>query len=207
MKYVSRVDGTEIVVDIKQSTNYGIMLSGGLDSAVLLYLMLKACPTANIQIFYIAKYDGSYTYLDKIIQYLNTAFGIVLPAPIEVGSPDIHHTQINQTGIKHVLFKYPKIEKLFIGINQNPPQPWGDPKWVFPIRPTENTNPRLDMPFMMLYKTHIVDLALQENQENLLMLTHTCTEQVTGSCMKCFQCNERAWAFEKLNVLDPALIS
>lgn len=207
MKYVSRLDGTEIVVDMQQQTRYGIMLSGGLDSAVLLYLMLKACSTANIQIFYIAKHDGSYRYLDKIISYLNSEFNIILPSPIKVGSPDIPHTQINQTGIRHVLYKYPEVEKLFIGINQNPPQPWGDPKWVFPVRPTENTNPRLDMPFIALHKSHIVDLALQENQQDLLKLTHTCTEQVTGSCMKCFQCNERAWAFEKLNAQDLALIS
>lgn len=206
MKYVSRVDRTEIVVDIQQQTRYGIMLSGGLDSAVLLYLMLKECPTANIQIFYIAKYDGSYTYLDKIIEYLNSVFDITLPKPIEVGFPGIHHTQINQVGIRQVLIKYPEIEKLFIGINQNPPQPWGNPKWVFPDRPTSNTNTRIEMPFMMLYKTHIVDLVDQFEIQALANLTHTCTEQVSGRCLKCFQCNERLWAYETLGLKDTGIL-
>jgi hypothetical protein len=202
MEIQSRIDGKQIVVNLQQNTAYGLMMSGGLDSAVLLYLMLKDCPTASIQPFYIAKHDGSYAYIDGIIEYINLLFNIRLPDPIKVGSPDIHHTQINQTGIRHVLIKYPEIEKLFIGINQNPPQPWGDPKWQFPNRPISNSNPRIEMPFMMLYKTHIVDLVDQLEIQALANLTHTCTEQVTGRCLKCFQCSERMWAYQTLGLTD-----
>lgn len=202
MEIQSRIDGKQIVVNLQQNTAYGLMMSGGLDSAVLLYLMLKDCPAASIQPFYIAKHDGSYAYIDGIIEYVNLLFNIRLPEPIKVGSPDIHHTQINQTGIRHVLLKYPEIEKLFIGINQNPPQPWGDPKWEFPNRPISNSNPRIEMPFMMLYKTHIVDLVDQFEIQALANLTHTCTEQVTGRCLKCFQCNERMWAYQTLGLTD-----
>jgi 7-cyano-7-deazaguanine synthase in queuosine biosynthesis len=202
MEIQSRIDGKQIVVNLQQNTAYGLMMSGGLDSTVLLYLMLRACPTASIQPFYIAKHDGSYAYIDGIIEYVNLLFNSRLPEPIKVGSPDIHHTQINQTGIRHVLLKYPEIEKLFIGINQNPPQPWGDPKWEFPNRPTSNNNPRLEMPFMMLYKTHIVDLVNQFEIQALANLTHTCTEQVSGRCLKCFQCSERMWAYQTLGLTD-----
>lgn len=202
MKILSRLDQNEIVVDTQQPVKYGIMLSGGLDSAVLLYLMLKDCPTADIQLFYIAKHDGSHTYISGIISYLEELFQIKLPKPIKVGTPNIPHTIINQTGIKEVLIKYPDIRYLYIGINQNPPQPWGNPDWVFPVRPTENNHPRLVMPFMMLYKTHIVDILLQENQQELLRLTHTCTEQTQGRCGICFQCGERAWALEQFDVQD-----
>lgn len=202
MKILSRLDQKEIVVDTQQSVPYGIMLSGGLDSAVLLYLMLKDCPTASIQPFYIAKHDGSHNYIPGIISYLENVFQAKLPKPIQVGTPDIHHTVINQTGIREALIKYPNIRYLYIGINQNPPQPWGNPNWIFPVRPTENTNPRLVMPFMMLYKTHIVDILLQENQRELLKLSHTCTEQPVGNCGVCFQCGEREWALEQLGVQD-----
>jgi hypothetical protein len=206
MEFQSRIDGKQIVVNLQQDIKYGIMLSGGLDSTVLLYLMLERCPTASIQPFYIAKHDGSFAYIDGIIEYINMLFNIRMPTPIKVGSPDISHSQINQVGIRHVLFKYPKIEKLYIGINQNPPQPWGDPKWQFPNRPTSNNSPRLEMPFLQLYKTHIVDLVDQFKIQALADLTHTCTEQVTGRCLKCFQCNERMWAYETLGLKDTGIL-
>jgi hypothetical protein len=206
MEFQSRIDGKQIVVNLQQDIKYGIMLSGGLDSTVLLYLMLEQCPTASIQPFYIAKHDGSFAYIDGIIEYINMLFNIRMPTPIKVGSPDIPHSQINQVGIRHVLFKYPKIEKLYIGINQNPPQPWGDPKWQFPNRPTSNNSPRLEMPFLQLYKTHIVDLVDQFKIQALADLTHTCTEQVTGRCLKCFQCNERMWAYETLGLKDTGIL-
>lgn len=206
MEIQSRIDGKQIVVNLQQNTTYGLMMSGGLDSTVLLYLMLRDCPSASIQPFYIAKHDGSYAYIDGIIEYVNLLFNIRMPEPIKVGSPDIHHTQINQVGIRQVLYKYPEIEKLFIGINQNPPQPWGDPKWQFPNRPTSNENARLEMPFMMLHKTHIVDLVDQFKIQALADLTHTCTEQVTGRCLKCFQCNERMWAYETLGLKDTGIL-
>jgi hypothetical protein len=206
MEIQSRVDGKQIVVNLQQDIKYGIMLSGGLDSTVLLYLMLQHCPTASIQPFYIAKHDGSFAYIDGIIEYINMLFNIRMPNPIKVGSPDIPHSQINQVGIRHVLFKYPEIEKLYIGINQNPPQPWGDPKWQFPNRPTSNNSPRLEMPFLHLYKTHIVDLVDQFKIQALADLTHTCTEQVTSRCLKCFQCNERMWAYETLGLKDTGIL-
>lgn len=206
MEIQSRIDGKQIVVSLQQNSTYGIMLSGGLDSTVLLYLMLQSCPAAAIQPFYIAKHDGSFAYIDGIIEYMNMLFNIRMPTPIKVGSPDIPHSQINQVGIKHVLFKYPEIEKLYIGINQNPPQPWGDPKWQFPNRPTSNTSPRLEMPFIQLYKTHIIDLVDQFKIQALADLTHTCTEQVTGRCLKCFQCNERMWAYETLGLKDTGIL-
>lgn len=200
MKLISRIDQKEIFVNTKIPLQYGIMLSGGLDSALLFYLMLKDCPTAKIQPFYIPKKDGSHLYIPNIISYIDSLFGSTTALPIQVGVSDVDHTIINQTGIKEVLTKHCYVQKLFIGINQNPPQPWGNPNWIFPVRPTSNNNPKLSMPFMMLYKTHIVDILLQEGQEKLLELTHTCTEQTVGSCKLCFQCNERIWALEHFGI-------
>ena len=47
------------------TSRYGIMLSGGLDSAVLLYLILDESPTINIQPFTIPKHDGALLYIEK----------------------------------------------------------------------------------------------------------------------------------------------
>ena len=55
----------------KPDNTYGILLSGGIDSAILLYLLIKENPNIQIQPFTIAKADGAYLYADPIIDHFN----------------------------------------------------------------------------------------------------------------------------------------
>jgi hypothetical protein len=201
MELLSRLDSKKIVVNLQQNAKYGIMLSGGLDSAMLLYLVLLENKNIDLQPFSIPKHDGSFRYVAGIIEYFNTQFDIKLPDTIVIGNPDVHHSQQNRVAVKELFLKYP-IDYLFLGLNQNPPEPWGDPNWEKPNRPSKSDNPKLLFPFIELYKTHIVDLVYEHGQDYLLNLTHTCTEQPVGRCGQCFQCNERAWAFEQLDKDD-----
>lgn len=205
METLSRLDSKKIVVEIQQNKKYGIMLSGGLDSAMLLYLILLENKFCNIQPFSIPKHDGSHRYVQGILEYFNTEFDIKLPDPIIVGNPDVHHSQQSRVAITELFLKYP-VDYLFIGLNQNPPQPWGDPNWERPNRPTKSDDSRIILPFIELYKTHIVDLIFQYDQQYILNLTHTCTEQKVGRCGQCFQCNERSWAFEQLQQTDTGIL-
>ena len=66
---------------------YGIMLSGGLDSAVLFYLLIRSNPTINLQPFTIAKTDGAALYADPVIDHMNSKFGLSIPPTILVGDP------------------------------------------------------------------------------------------------------------------------
>jgi 7-cyano-7-deazaguanine synthase in queuosine biosynthesis len=61
------------------------------------------------------------------------------------------------------------------------------------------------MPFIEMHKDEILKLVFDHRQEELLKLTHSCTEQKTGRCGRCFQCNERAWAFRQLDKLDAGI--
>lgn len=205
METLSRLDSKKIVVEIQQNKKYGIMLSGGLDSAMLLYLILLENKFCNIQPFSIPKHDGSHRYVQGILEYFNTEFDIKLPEPIIVGHPDIHHSQQSRVAITELFLKYP-VDYLFIGLNQNPPLPWGNANWERPNRPLKSDDPRIILPFIELYKTHIVDLIFQHDQKYLLNLTHTCTEQTVGRCGQCFQCNERSWAFEQLHQIDTGIL-
>jgi hypothetical protein len=205
MEILSRLDGKKIVVKIQQNKKYGIMLSGGLDSAMLLYLILLENKFCNIQPYSIPKHDGSHKYVQGILEYFNTEFDIELPKPIIVGNPAVHHSQQSRVAITELFLKYP-VDYLFIGLNQNPPQPWGDPNWERPNRLLKSPSDRIILPFIELYKTHIVDLIFQFDQKYLVNLTHTCTEQPVGRCNQCFQCNERSWAFEQLVQTDTGIL-
>lgn len=210
MEILSRIDNKTVVVEIQHNKKYGIMLSGGLDSAVLLYFVLKEFKEKNIplqlQPFTVPKFDGSFKYVSGIIEYYNTQFDVNIPEAILVGNPLAHHSQQNKSGALEVFSKYPTIDYLFIGLNQNPPEPFGDPTWEKPNRLKSSTNSKVLLPFVDLYKTHIVDLMFEHQQQYLMNLTHTCTELTVGKCGQCFQCSERAWAFNQLNQIDTGIL-
>jgi len=210
MEILSRIDQKPIVVEIQQNINYGIMLSGGLDSAVLLFLILEDAKLKNIELslqpFSMIKHDQSYKYVKGIIDYYNDRFQLEIPKTILVGNPELHHSEQSTFATREVFQKHPNINFLFNAVNQNPPGDWGDPSWEFPNRVKQSPHPKIIMPFVDLYKTHIVDLIFQYDIEYITKLTHTCTELTAGRCMECFQCNERHWAFTELGKLDRGLL-
>jgi 7-cyano-7-deazaguanine synthase in queuosine biosynthesis len=92
---------------------------------------------------------------------------------------------------------------LFIGINQNPPEL--EKLAGAPLRNQKSDNPKILFPFVDLYKDAILKIMIDEEQLDLVDITHSCTEQQVGRCNRCWQCTERAWAFSKINVADTGL--
>ena len=94
---------------------------------------------------------------------------------------------------------------MYFATNQNPTYDFDYsqyPEGSYPARVKTSPHPKIVMPFIKLYKNEILKLVFDHGQEELLKLTHSCTEQKTGRCGRCFQCNERAWAFRQLDKLD-----
>jgi hypothetical protein len=187
---------------------YGIMLSGGLDSAVLMYLILKENKNINIQPFSIPKHDGSHLFVSKILEYFEVLFDIKIPSTILVGDSRVHHSQQSTRAVEQIFKQYPTIEFIYFATNQNPidnfdysPYPQGS----YPNRVKISPHPKILMPFIEMYKDQILKMVFDNYQEELLQLTHSCTEQKTGRCGQCFQCNERAWAFRQLDKTDPGV--
>jgi hypothetical protein len=182
---------------------YGILLSGGLDSSILLYLLIKNNPIIKIQPFTIDKSDDAYLYADPIIEHFNNKFNLSIPKTIVVGDPTVHHREQNRTAVKEIFEKYP-VDTLYIGINQNPPElnllP-GAPK-----RAIRSPHPKIVFPFVDLYKHDILKFMYDDNQEDLINITHSCAGQKYGRCNICWQCTERDWAFKQLNKKDTGLL-
>lgn len=203
IKYVSRLDpNVEIFLDIDLNKKYGILLSGGLDSAVLMYLLIKTNKDINLQPFTIPKYDGAFLYADPVIDHFNKKFNLSIPKTIKVGDPNVFHRKQSETAVRDIKEKYP-VDFLFIALNQNPPELNeldGAPK-----RSTHSPDPSIILPFVNLLKTHIIDFMIEYGQEDLSLITHSCTEQQTGRCGRCWQCTERQWAFDQLKILDQGI--
>ncbi len=193
------------MLDLNQECKYGIMLSGGLDSSVLLYLILKENKNISIQPFSIPKHDDSHLFVPGILDYLENLFSIKLPKTILVGNPQVHHTQQSKTAVEEIFKNHADIDFLFFATNQNPTHSFDYSKYPldgFPNRVKGSDHSKILMPFIEMYKDDILKILFDNNQEELLSLTHTCTERKTGRCGQCFQCNERAWAFNQLDKID-----
>lgn len=185
--------------NLDQNSRYGIMLSGGLDSAILLGLLLLENKNINIQPFTIPKTDGAMLYADPVIAYINSKFDTSIPNTIKVGDPNVHHRQQSKTAVKEIFENY-NIDRLFIAINRNPEELAEMPG--APKRDTRSDNFKVVFPFVDLLKTDIIRLAIENNLVELFNITHSCTEQQRGRCGKCWQCTERSWAFNQLDLSD-----
>lgn len=189
-----------------------IMLSGGLDSAILLYILLKEYQKnsiyPDIQIFTIPKSDGSYLYVDSILEYFNQQFKIKLPAKVFVGNPEAHHSQQSTTAVLEILSKYPDIDYIYFATNQNPDRMFDYSNLKpgeYPNRVTKSDHQKVVMPFIEMRKDQILKLLFDNNQRALIDLTHSCTEWIRGRCEVCFQCRERKWAFDQLDKSDTGI--
>jgi hypothetical protein len=186
-------------IETSSDKTYGIMLSGGLDSAVLLYLLIKNNPLIKLQPFTIPKFDGSALYADPIIDHFNKKFGLSLPKTILVGDPTVFHREQSTTAVIEIFSKYP-VDYLYNALNQNPPELTHMPG--APNRSTKSSHPKILLPFVDLYKDQILNYMFDNGQEDLINITHSCTEQQQGRCNKCWQCTERKWAFKQLDKED-----
>lgn len=178
---------------------YGILLSGGIDSAILLYLLIKENPKIDIQPFTIDKIDGAALYANPVIDHFNKKFNLNIPKTIFVGNPTVHHRMQSTTAVVDILNNY-SVDYLFIGINKNPPELNNLPS--APKRDTRSSHKKIIFPFVDLYKDQILQFVFDNEQTELIDITHSCTEQKEGRCGLCWQCTERQWAFDKLKKTD-----
>lgn len=188
-------------MQIKTEPNlrYGILLSGGIDSAILLYLLIKGNPEIKIQPFTIAKRDGAALYADPVIEHFNIKFDLSIPKTILVGDPQAHHRMQSTTAVIDIFDNHP-VDYLFIGINKNPPGLDRSP--FAPRRNKKSDDPKIIFPFVDMTKDQMLQIMFDCGQEDLINITHTCTEQSLGRCNRCWQCQERAWAFKQLGKED-----
>lgn len=178
---------------------HGILLSGGLDSAILLAMLCKNNTAIQIQPFTIPKTDGAALYVNAIIDYVNQKFGTQVPHAIFVGNPSAHHTKQSYTAVVEIFSKH-KIDKLFNAINPVPQELAhidGAPQRNFSV-----IDSRLVFPFSDMLKDKVLSLMYEHELEDLIEITHSCTELQMTRCRQCWQCQERAWAFSRLNKLD-----
>lgn len=180
----------------------GILLSGGVDSTLLLTLLQLESEKKNFKItaFNVENKSGYETHCRQILSH--PFFKSVQFIPNVPNSND--YSGIIRDGIAYVL-RQDDLDLVYLGINKNP-------DFFHQGKPVRRTADELSVykklryPFLNLQKDRIVEIfCLIEDslRLNILKLTHSCTVKSSGQCGYCFQCVERKWAFEKNSRLDP----
>lgn len=194
----------------KQPENFGVYLSGGIDSVALLCLILAERKSLNLDTpvtaFTIDKSDGP-TYhavnvLNKIREHFNVEIEHINDIPNDLDADK--KGNIGVECMKYIHGLKPDM-LLYMGINRMAPDD---------IRPFkerlivdygyEQVTRFYRAPFLFLHKPQILDILYKLNCEDIIPYTHSCTVLKDGMCGECYSCKEREWGFSALGKVDPA---
>lgn len=206
-------------IDIKiYSGNIGVVCSGGADSSVLLYILMKNIPN-TLHIFTNGNSNRGFRNITVATQVVQKCIELTNNNNVR------HHVTFTKSQSMNSIFDYPfewlnsnQIDMLYTGVTQNPPKKVYE-KFAMPLddfnadlrnpdekkseHPTENSYcPWTNYDKQSIAKVY-KDLDLLES---LYPLTRSCEwekgdsapDPGLGHCGECWWCCERKWAFGKL---------
>jgi hypothetical protein len=186
------------------------LVSGGADSAVLLYMLAIDAQKYGVELvtFTVPRSDGAINYSPGIVECVNRLAGTNVPMPIAIGDPDNnHHSEQTRSGHRQILKDYTDIDYIYYGSQSVASELENIEGVVYPWRPERMFYPgKTICPFFDLTKEHTLDLYFKLGIVELLKYSHTCCVWPVGRCEVCYNCIERKWAFTKLGQTDPGSI-
>jgi hypothetical protein len=193
-------DKRTLEITLPLGKQVGVFISGGIDSALLYYLLLKENQNRshNIQPLVIARKEGSRYFARPIIDKINQLLGIDIPTK-RVGNTSLPEPQQVTSAVEQA-FRLLKLEEIFVGLIYNRVE---HTIGFDPIPVPELAG--LHTPFKHLEKSHIISIYYQLGIQHLLEYTHSCDQSETTPCGTCNGCRERAWGFAELSLTDPRL--
>jgi 7-cyano-7-deazaguanine synthase in queuosine biosynthesis len=187
-----------------------VLVSGGADSAVLLYMLAQEAKNSNVKIltFTVPRADGAINYSPEIVNCVNRLAETKLPQPIQIGNPiGLHHSQQTRSGHREILNKFPEVDYIYYASQQVAKELENIESIEYPWRPQRMFYPdKTICPFFDLTKEHTLELYYKLQIEELLKYSHSCCVWDKGRCGKCYNCIERVWAFKKLDQIDPGIL-
>jgi len=192
----------------------GICVSGGVDSALMLYFALKYS-TSTIHIFSSANQQ-------KWLRNMHAALNVISKCAELTGNYNfVHHIKYEVSQTKENLFILPlqyladnTLSTIYTGVTKNPPVDVID---TFTLENTENVERdpavvrpvkigNLYIPWTNLDKQDLYFIYKQHNLlDTLYPITRSCEwinhewpDPGNGHCGKCWWCEERLWGFGKL---------
>ncbi len=196
-----------LTVEVTLSTTpetIGVLISGGLDSAAVYFLLEQENQRLGniheIIPFTVSRKEGSRYFARPVIEQVQRFFGVPLVPPLEVGDNTLYEPQQVFSGAKDVINS--GCSKVYLGmIVQMPEFTLGWPIYRLVETPTYK------MPLLHVTKAHVVDILNKSGQQALFHLTHSCDSGTgLGRCGQCNGCRERQWGFDQMGLEDPGRV-
>lgn len=203
-------------------TNVGLKLSGGIDSAIVGYILSKYVteerPGVRITPITVDQEGKAYQiqFAKKVIEYYKTVFGDIYTEHYTGFSPmpEAENYTKAQDEVTQRLYAEGKIQFHFAGITANPPpgsipqriydQGWTDPpdRGVSKFLKSIYVDSNRCLPLINFDKKAVSELYDYFDLQNTLFpLTRSCeqyTDDFTQHCDNCWFCGEREWGFGRL---------
>jgi len=181
------------------NTNIIVPVSGGIDSALLFYLLnyisceyelnLDIRPVTFMRDSFSLKYAQD--VIDHVTQSLNLESRKI--ESVFISEPDVEK-QVLQ-GMITIINQYPK-HIIYMGlIKIQPEHALHVPTFSIP-----DESVYLKFPLRNLNKANVINLICKLNQQHLLKITHSCVYE--RECQKCNRCNEKRWALRENNLIQ-----
>lgn len=167
---------------------FGVLISGGFDSTLLLYLVASQAGerpffTCNVQ-----RGTGTEKAAVRVVKAAIYRFGCKITHR-QLCTVGAHNVQVLNAAESYL--KTGEVKKLLVADTTNPPDLEEGP-WRQPVE-NQFAFPKWSFPFLHCDKSHMVALAEQLGFDDVFDLTHTCTDYADLECGQCWQCRERAW--------------
>ena len=194
-------DVRPVIVKLTLYRRIGVLVSGGLDSALMYYLIKKLTLSDDrysVIPYTIIRNDGSSRYAQPVIDYVHEILGIEQQYATKLDIDEADSELQVAAGMREL--RNTDRNLIYIGIIQTLEEHalHDVPKPYVPIN-----SELFKYPLKDLNKSHIVQLIVQLGLEKLFTLTHSCVYDIDTPCGDCNRCNERAWAFTQLGLIDP----
>jgi 7-cyano-7-deazaguanine synthase in queuosine biosynthesis len=193
---MDRIFTNDLILDnlryiVNNNKKIGIFVSGGFDSALLLYLCCKFEKDNEFLTFVVDRPNKSLYYNQIVIDWINKKFNKNLNS-IVVGDRNHHHsTHVRSAVIEVLNFS---LDILLLGDTANPD--------ILPVGPNrrKSLNPKVFQPFYEITKDKLVKMSLDFEVSELLNITGTCGVGKIPACGDCWPCQEKTWALNQNNI-------
>lgn len=190
----------------------GIFLSGGLDSAALLCLIIeeliktKKIEETKVVAFTVFKPTGEIDYAKRILHLITSHYKIEIEHidNLQNSEPYLSLGRFDPSQIKKMYDRYNNDIEIYLAANNMPKKNTTDFKGQLGFEYT--VSEFCSFPFLDLLKPQMIDILYKLNVDFLIPYSHSCSKQMISRCNNCYSCEERSWGFNSLDINDPDTI-
>lgn len=185
----------------------GVFLSGGLDSAALLCLILTELKNTESQLpvkcFTVIKDDYGIEYAEKVLVAINKKFQTNIQHFTNIVNENKNNYNIGKATFIKLYIQHPNT-LFYVALNRMPKNVNFKHK-LHTDYGYDKDKKFFYSPFLFLDKSQILDIFYKINCEDIIPYTYSCTSNSEIPCMDCYSCEEREYGFKMLNKTDPLL--